>query len=337
VQRRIRELTMQMNLRLFVLALAASYTVSAAQAAADLPGASSSGNSSVLFVAIDVNSNTGLVVDLGLNMADFTNGSSLPLVGTPVTWNFATNTTSLASITGNQWSGAYNTFMTAQSGNDFRWGVVAGDSVLPTSTITTDTIAGRGLLATGNPTVPEMLAASTSSPTGNALGNLTNFMAAANNLGTMRSANNGAAATDSGANSGTGGAAWLPTLMMNPLGTQGRFNGNLTWDYLLPDGATSTLQWQQQLVGNPVVNQLGTPGATDALASAPDLFTFDSQTHTLTWLSHVPLTVPPVPEPSTYAMLLAGLATVGGAVRRRKALLANASTSSPRGAGEQIL
>jgi PEP-CTERM motif len=303
-----------MKFKISTMALALAMVVGGAHAGTNPSSAATAGNSSVLFVAVDINSNAGLVVDLGLNMSDFTNSTTMTGAGTTATWNFGTNVASMASITGNAWSAAYNTFVAAQSGGDFRWGVVAGDSIVGTAVTATNAIIGRGVLATGNPTVAEMLTASSSGPTGSALGNFSNFLAAANNLGNLGSAavNNGAGFTDSGANSGTGGAAWLPQLMMNPLGTAGQFNGQLTWDYLMTNGQVSNFNWHQQIVANPVINQLGAPSATDALSSNPGTFVFDIASNTLTWA------VAPIPEPGTYAMFMAGLAMVGFVARRRK-------------------
>jgi hypothetical protein len=89
------------------------------------------------------------------------------------------------------------------------------------------------------------------------------------------------------------------------------FNGSLTWSYWLLNGESSTFQWQQQLVANPIVNQFGNPSTVDSLSAAPITFTFDIATNQLV--------LAPVPEPGTYAMLLAGLAAVGFMARRRKA------------------
>jgi hypothetical protein len=292
-----------MNLQYSKLAaaLAAAFAIGGAQAAIEAPSqVATNGNSSVVFMAMDVNNSIALTIDLGLRMSDFTNSTSLTsgLTG-PLTWDFSANTAPAAVTGTNAWSVSYEAFKAAQSGNDFVLGIVAGDQVNG-AVSGTNTIAGRGLLATGNATQAEMLAASTSGPTGTALGNLLNFYAASNNLGTHLSA-------DNGANTATpaSGSAWTNDLMKN------NFNGSLTWSYFLANGVASTFQWQQQLVANPVVNQFGNPTTVDSLSAAPITFTFDIATNQLV--------LAPVPEPGTYAMLLAGLAAVGFMARRRKA------------------
>ena len=292
-----------MNLQLSKLAaaLATAFAIGGAQAAIEAPSqVATNGNSSVVFMAMDLNNSVALTIDLGLRMSDFTNSTSLTsgLTG-PLTWDFSANTAPSAVTGTNAWSAAYEEFKAAQSGGDFVWGIVAGDQVNG-AVSGTNTIAGRGLLATGNATEAQMLAASTSGPTGTALGNLLNFYAAANNRGTHLS-------SDNGANTATpaSGSAWTNDLMKS------NFNGSLTWSYWLLNGESSTFQWQQQLVANPIINQFGNPSTVDSLSAAPITFTFDIATNQLV--------LAPVPEPGTYAMLLAGLAAVGFMARRRKA------------------
>lgn len=298
-----------MKLKLNALAAAALVALAAggAQAAINLPGSTSAGNSSLLFVAVDSNNNDSIAftADLGLNMSDMLTGSSRYAFGTTTTWNFLNNTSTDASVTGNSWSTAFNTFASTLTGS-YRWGVIAGDSIQGTGTTLTATnvIAGRGMLATGNVTQAQMLAANSSGPTGTALGNIGNFYAATNTLGNVNSPgiNNGAgtatAGTGYGAMSGTFGG------------------GALTWNYLLGDGETSTFQYQRQVAANPVVFQLGanTPNldftSADALSAVPVTFTFD--------IASGNLVLAAVPEASTYAMMLAGLAAIGTIVRRRR-------------------
>ena len=292
---------MKLRFSTLALALAAAFAATGAHAAMSFPNNTTQGNSSVVFIAMDVNDSIALTIDLGLQMSAFTNSTDLTsgLAG-PITWDFSANTTTAPGVTGtNGWSTAYELFKATQSGGDFRWAVVAGDQITGTTITGTNAIPGRGLLATGNATEAQMLAASTSGPTGNALGNLLNWMAANQNFGTHLSVDNGANTNTPG-----DGFAWTNDLMKD------NFNGNLTWSYLLLNGEASTFQWQQQLVANPIVNQFGNPGSVDSLSAAPITFTFDIATNQLV--------LAPVPEPGTYAMLLAGLGVLGFMARRRK-------------------
>jgi hypothetical protein len=285
-----------MNHKLNALALAAC-AMAAGGAHAQLAFPQGTGNSSLVFVAIDNDANIQVLIDLGLNVHDFTTSTAFTDgLTSPVTWNFATNTTSLGT-TGNEWSAAYDLFKATQTGENFQWAVFGGDNVTGGSGPTQN----RQLFATGNPTLSQMLAANTSSPTSNGLGALGNFYAAVNNFGNLSTAVNGAATTT---------AANTTAYLFDPAGLGPNFNGQLTWSYLLSNGEVSTFQRQQQFQ-NPLVFQFGNPTTQDALSPAPITWTFDIATNTLT--------LAPIPEPGTYAMLLAGLAAVGYMARRRKA------------------
>lgn len=277
-----------------LVALAAMALVAGGVQAA-MTSAAAPGNSSVVFIAIDTNSNAGFIADLGLSMSDFANVTSANLP--QGTWNFATDSTSFAAATGNSWSAAYGTFKAAQSGGDLVWGVVAADGVSGSA------VAGRGVLASGNPTVANMTAITNTTALFNGISAFNTFVAAASNQGNIASANNGAAAT-----SAASGSAWLPNSIGNNFSTSSA--GNITWNYMSANGAVSNFQWVQAAVANPVVVQFGASNATDSLAANPLTFTFDIATNTL---------VAAVPEPGTYAMLLAGIAALGFVARRRQA------------------
>ena len=291
-----------MKLRHASLALAAAFAVSGAQAAIEFATNATQGNSSVLFVAVDVDSNVALTIDLGLQMSAFTNSDDLTAnLTSPLVWDFGANSAPLG-ITGNDWTAAYETFKATQAGGNFQWAVFAADQITGASITATNAIPGRGLLATGNATQAEMLAAVTSSPTGNAIGNFNLFTAGTNNFGNHLSVPNGASI-----NTSADGEAWFVTRMMNA--GLGNWGGTLTWNMLMNNGETSTFQWQQQLVANPIVKQFGNPITTDSLSPAPITWSFDIATNQLI--------LAPVPEPGTYAMLLAGLGAIGFVARRR--------------------
>ncbi len=288
-----------MSYKIRALALAAAALASGASHAA-LDNVTT-GNGSLMFVAIDNDANIQVVIDLGLNVNQFVTGTSFTSgLSAPVTWNFSTNTTSL-STTGNDWSAAYEAFKAGQTDNNFQWAVIGGDNV--SGGTSPDPTRNRSVYATGNITLDQMLAATTAAPVSNALGNMQNFTASViASGGTLTSANNGSATQT--ASNGVG-------YLADPAGMGANAGGWLTWNYLLSNGETSSFQRVWQRVANPEFEQFGSPTTTDNLSAAPIGFTFDIATNTLI--------LAPVPEPGTYAMLLAGLAAVGFMARRRRA------------------
>jgi len=287
---------MKFNLRTLAFA-AAALVAGGAQANINLPP---TGNGSLLFVAIDADANIAFTADLGLTVNSFTQDTTFTDgLAAPVTWNFATNATNSGDASTNAWDAAYSTFSSTQTGGNFLWGVIAGDNI-------SGTVAGsafnRNLLATGNATQAQMLLANTSTPTSTALTNLGEFSSSVNNFGNLAAANTNGAATTTSAN----GVAYI----FNGGSVFDNFNGQLSWRYLLANGVSSTFQRQQQ-AQNPLVTQFGNPSAVDSLSANPITFTFDIATNTL-------VLAPAIPEPGTYAMLLAGLAAVGFIARRRK-------------------
>jgi len=298
---------MKLRFNALPVALAALVAAGGAQARMDNVTPLNFGNSSVIFVALDENNNISLAIDLGLNMIAFTNSNELTSgLTSPIFWDFNANTTNAPTVGVNDWTVAYNLFKNTQSGGDFTWGVFAGDNISGTSITPTNAIRGRGLLATGNPTQTQMLAAFASSGTPNAIGNMQQFIPASSNFGNHLPQGL-TPGVDNGSNTAgpDDGSAWLPDLM------EDRFGGHLTWSMLLANGESSAFHWQQQLVANPIINQFGNPTTIDSLSPMPINFTFDIATNQLV--------LAPVPEPGTYAMLLAGLCAVGFMVRRRKA------------------
>lgn len=284
---------MKFNLR--AMAFAAAAVVSgAAQADFNFPA---TGDGTLLFVAIDADANIAFTADLGLTISSFTNGPAFTTgLAAPVTWNFATNATNSGIAGTNAWSTAYNTFTATQTGGNFTWGVIAGENV------NGGTVVGRNTLSTGNATQQQMLALTTAAQVTNQLTPIAQFSAAVNNFGNLAVANtNGAATTTS-----SDGVAYV-----NGSGSIfNNFNSFNTWSYMLANGVSSTFQRAQQAT-SPTVTQFGAINAVDSLATNPITFTFDINTNTLV--------LAPVPEPGTYAMLLAGLVAVGFIARRRKA------------------
>jgi len=285
---------MKFNYTKLAAAALVALAAGGAQAALNTVTAASLGNSSVLFVAVDNNSAIAFAADLGLNMINLMPGAPRNAPGTTITWNFNTNTSSdsVVNAATNGWSTAYNTFFTTQAGNDLRWGLIAADAIA--GPVDPDNvIAGRGWLTTGNP-AQAALAGPSGSQVGNVGTYLTNYYASTLITGNFNTPiDNGAAATTSG----TSFNANFVTL-----------SGNNTWNFLVASAATSRF-WN---INDLNVFQLGATQSANAVFNPlPTLVSFNVNSGVLTYAT-------PVPEPSTYAMLFAGLIAIGTMVRRRK-------------------
>jgi hypothetical protein len=299
---------MKFQLNTLVAAAVMAVAAGGAQAAITNSGPGPlTGNSSVLFVAMDGATGTpanSLVVDLGVSMADFlkvTSGVSnsagaLSGIGS-FAWNFGTNSRSVngAAVAGDYaWSGAVSNFFQSAQG-DVRWGVVAADGISG-AIGGSNTLTGRNLLATGSPTQSNITNLTQSAVVSNGEGSFRNFVAAQTGTGTHGT-------NADGASTATSGNAFLNTVM------KGTFGGQLPWNYLSAVDTTTNLFLVNQLA-NPVVYQLGLSYGVDTLlASGATTARYNSLSNTLT--------ISAVPEPETYAMLLAGLAMIGSLVRRR--------------------
>jgi hypothetical protein len=264
------------------------------------------GNGSMMLVAVDsVGTPIGLTVDLGYVIKDFDrNLGTLTAANTSISWDLAANTRTVNGVTtstGFSWSGALAEFNAVAQASDTRWAVLGGDNV------TGGELPGRSFMATGAPTLAQMVAMNSSGAVPGAMGVFNNFVSASNNLGTQT-----ALANTIGANTSSSGQSYL----LNSSGMRTNYGTFNTWNYLVANGATSNFHQVQQITANPEVYQLGsvlTPDATFQDPTNAAIWSFDLGTATLTY------TVGPIPEPGTYAMFLAGLGAVGFMMRRRSA------------------
>jgi hypothetical protein len=300
-----------MKLKISALGAAVlALTAMSAQANLTLP---STGNSSIAFVAMD-GTNVGagiapaqsLTIDLGYTLLDFLplitgvtlSAGSLSAQGTTVVWDFVNNTRSLNGVADSgtfAWSTPYSTYAGAiQNGSS--WGVIGGDTVSGAASGTTP--ANQTTFSTGNPTTANMVGFTGSSQVSTAVGNLGNFFAANNFSGTNQ-------VGQIGGNVATTGTGFLASTMGDTFGAGSGYN-NLRY---LTQGSTNFITFVRQQ-SNSTVYQLGLPTSLDQVSANPASFTFDATAGTLTY-------VMPVPEPGTYAMLIAGLGAIGLMVRRR--------------------
>lgn len=302
---------MKLKMNLLAAAAAAVAAFAAGSAHANFTLASqNAGNSSVAFVAIDNNNTISLSVDLAANMTQFLQAGNLAAPGTTASWNFAANTftvngSAVGGSTVNWTSPVASFFANASVGSTgYRWGVIAGDSVNLAAS-PTNVVAGQNILFTSS--VPDFdnsfATGITTGTINNAAGNISDLFSANWNQGTH-------SATVKGAATATGGSAFLgQTLAGSGVGDFGA--GGFGTNDFLTTGTTSYFMWANSSFP-PSIYALGAPNSLGSLDTATAAtFTWDAASSTLTYA------VAAVPEPSTYAMLAAGLAIFGFIGRRR--------------------
>lgn len=292
--------------------IAAAVALAAAAGAANAAIATG-GNGSLVLIAYDKlgGTTTAGVFDLGLTLDDFVgstgNGTALAAgslaatAGTNIVWDFNANTIKINGATvnsygSNDWTAAWNRLLANSDAADLQFVVTAFDSV--------GIAANKRSLVTGleNPT-PDMLANSTSQAASlqQVAGNGSNDIftplqsPVTGFKGTIGSADNGAYTftADDGAATRANGYA----MAGDGFGNNWRNNNKLQGETFAGNAAALWL-----------VD--GLAKETKALYTV-SLNVADGQL--------VYGTVPSVPEPSTYAMLVAGLAMVGALARRRRA------------------
>lgn len=239
-----------------------------------------SGDSSLLFFAVDKTSPgiASVGIDLGFNLSTF-----LPLTnvaGTSVSWNFATSSLtvngSVADSNGVNWASLATFFATPNvTADQTMWGVIAGDQL---GTATSDTPVRY--LSTSAAASADDLSVTQS-----------NIVAMANVNGLFAGLNGDA----DGVVTSTSNQGYVAR---NGSG----LGANLDWSSNKVSAAAS--------VGSDLnFYMLSLPEGVVTKEKLQGVWSFDGQT-----LSY---NVAVVPEPETYALLLAGLGLIGFAARRR--------------------
>jgi PEP-CTERM motif len=277
------------------------------------------GDSSVLLVMLDSTNNAagpnvrGLTVDLGLSFSQLRAGGVYSGAGQSLSWDLANNTFTIngAVQTGatNAWSGQVADFLSQADIAQVKYALVAGSQAETTP---------NAFLATGTPTSSQ-LTNQTSGKTATMAGANTLFKDSATR-GTHATADNGAYSMGSADKGyvGTGynltsvngylnSVAWSTWTSLGGMTnlTENRANGTevgvgLTSSFALPANATG---WDTTgLLNNRGTLQVSADGLSVSWKTASAI---------------VP--TPAVPEPSTYALLIAGVAVATLAARRRRA------------------
>lgn len=280
-----------------VKAIAAAVALVAASGAANALDLMPTQNSSLAFIGWDSTAQVSILVDLEYNLNDFLPSSAVNAPGTSIVWNFNNNTITYNGdlLEGTRaWSDPFASFQGLQSGNPILWAVTAGDSIL-----------GHRYLTTGDPTQDEIESLT---------GGLITSMGLVNNLyaanlqpvlgGTHSASTPGASVASPGTYAGAyAGGQWFQT--------NGKWVQNLTWSAWASEGDATKFQFITN--SNPAtITTYGNPNVERTVALA-NFATFTYDDGVLTWQAA------PVPEPGTYALLLAGLGVIGFVARRRRA------------------
>ncbi len=249
-------------------------------------GGTVAGNGSVVLVKLDSTGSTvqGLTVDLGVNYLDFANNGALAQAGTTIVWDFANNTITKngALVTGvtNDWASQFATFAANSDAAEVKWAIASGSQKGTTVT---------GFLASGNPTPAQFTSQSATNTAGmNAI--TAGLIDSIVSKGTIGSADNGAYAMGSADTASYVGATTVYGATANV-----GWRNQIKWNTWLADGDVSAF------------TQLNATGTEALIANASFQLTGTTLTYTVT----------AVPEPTTLALALAGVA--GLVVSRRRA------------------
>lgn len=293
-----------MKLQTIVAAVALAAT---GAANASLNGMDSGTSSSVAFVAYDATGGVqgSVFVDLGYTFADFIPSSvggaagNLSDVNQTVVWDFANNT---ITRNGALVTGVTNDFSSfapyiASAGVDNRWGVIGGD------TVGVDFVTRY--LSTGTPTASQLNQQTDSSA----------LQLVAPLWDNTRTAITSSADNGSYYAPNNSDAAWVAN-NATAWGTLGKWQNNTKWN-----AATAGTQFNFWYVnGDGVEAAIGDAPVgsnTTGLLNARGTFTLNTAAQTLTWQTATVAVTPSIPEPSSYALALVSLATLGFVARRK--------------------
>lgn len=279
---------MKLKMKLITAAVALAASVGA-NAAMDTMA---SGNSSLAFIAVDFTGTPiSMVMDLGFNLNDFLPTAVASNAGYKVVWDFNNNTKTVngvAQVGDYAWSNALSTFYGTAQHTETQWGVIAGD------TLSDGTPGDQRFLTTTNTALATIQTQSNSNLFGFGLSDSTIVQ------------NNFLPSHTTNADGGSTALSGLPYLGTT-FGTAGKWQNKATFTALATEGVAQKFYMLDTNSGTTSRTSLVTPFANSQGAA-----TFSFANGVLTYSS-----VAAVPEPSEYALMLAGLGMIGFIARRR--------------------
>jgi len=273
-----------MNLKLQALVLAAAMAMSVSGAANATLANGASGNSSVFLTVLDNTNNISALFDLGLNYNDFASQITpgINAAGTTYSWD----------LTSANYSAAWNTFLGTADLSTSKWAIYTGDN------------AGNGAGARGMVVTYSSGVNFSNSQLQTGQTSFDTYLNANANLGNHQSVENGASSatsTNAFAESASAYGTNGRVAGQGNLITWGNFDTSLKVVSLVRSntsaGSNTTFTNYNNQYGDSLFSLTSAGGLTYAAAAA----------------------TAPVPEPETYAMLLAGLGLMGAIARRRTA------------------
>lgn len=274
-----------MKLKMKLMAAAVALAASAgANAAMDNV---MTGNGSLAFIALDfTGSPVSVMMDLDFNVDSFL-PTAMSAPGTTIQWNFNTNSLTVNGIasgsTQTNWSNAMSSFNALAQSTETKWGVIAGDSMSTSGSTTPIRYLSTAAPGTTLATMQNQTKANLSGFS------LVDILYNANNL--LQTVENGSTASSGQAYVGDGGS----------FGTLGKWQNKSSWVTWANVGETANFYMADGNNGISSTKALITPYAGD--------FTYAAGVLTYS--------VAAVPEPSEYALMLAGLGMIGFMARRR--------------------
>ncbi|MGB4766238.1 MAG: PEP-CTERM sorting domain-containing protein [Rugosibacter sp.] len=278
-----------MKLKMKLMAAAVALAASAgANAAMDTM---LSGNSSLAFIALDsTGSPISMVMDLGINLTDFLPTAVASNAGYNAVWNFNTNTRTVNGVAqagDYAWSNALSTFYGTGQNAETKWGVIAGDSL-------SDNVNGdQRFMTTTNTALATIQQQSKANLSGFST---SDSVFTQNNLLPSHTTN------AEGGSTATSGTAYVG----QSFGTAGKWANKATFVALAAEGVAQNFYMLDTNDGIASNKALVTQ-----FANSQNAATFSYANGILTY------SVAAVPEPSEYALMLAGLGMIGFMARRR--------------------